>query len=168
MTVTWERFNKVSLDIAESCIEKYRPRLRSARIGFIFRSEGSMSGGMKVIGKASKVTDKIRPLLAEDLDFIIWISKEDWLRMDVRQKRALIHHELCHCTIDTSTETAKMLHHDIEEFWEVIETHGLWRAGLVKTAEVIQPRLPDLENVGGVFAIDPIQAQMFDGKVNDV
>jgi hypothetical protein len=89
-----------------------------------------------------------------DLDFLIWISKPDWLSFQPSQRKALLHHELCHCEWDAE-EGARILGHDIEEFHEVIAAHGLWMPDLEATARAIQPHLPKLEGRGKVKAVDP-------------
>ena len=160
MAATWEEASELVVKMADDCIREHRPYLVNANIGFLFRSEPSSSKGRTIIGKAQKVTARLKPFL--DLDFIIWISKPDWLRFDVEEKRALLHHELCHCEMDPDTDELSLRAHDIEEFNEVIRAHGLWFKDLIETAKAIQPHLPGLDKIqvehkGEVVAIDPGQ-----------
>ncbi len=138
---------------AERVIREYRPQLVNARIGFLFRSESGKSQGKSVIGKAQKVSSQMEVLL--DLDFIIWISKPDWLALDTAGREALLHHEFCHCEEDTEADEWKIIAHDVEEFRSVIRAHGLWQPDLVKIARAIQPHLPGLEKDGKLVALKP-------------
>lgn len=153
MATEWEQADQPLIALADRVIREYRPQLVNARIGFLFRSEPGKSQGKSVIGKAQKVSSQMEILL--DLDFIIWISKPDWLAFDTDGRTALLHHELCHCEEDTETDEWKIVAHDMEEFHAVIRAHGLWQPALVVAAQAIQPHLPGLEAEGKVTALKP-------------
>jgi len=72
--VVWYEASKEVINIAQDLVEKYHQSLKDARIGFVFRSEAQYSGGMMVLGQASKVSDKLKPVL--ELDFLIWIAED--------------------------------------------------------------------------------------------
>lgn len=63
--------------------------------------------------------------------FWMEISLEDWESLSLRQREALIDHELCHFWLDfpeTASEPKLALRsHDIEEFEEIIRRHGIYR-----------------------------------------
>lgn len=153
MAATWEKADRHLIELADRVIRKYRPELVNARIGFLFRSEDGSSQGKRVIGKAQKVPARLAALL--DLDFIIWISRSTWMTLVPEKREALLHHELCHCQIDTGSEECSIVAHDVEEFNAVIEAHGFWTAEVKRTAEAMQPYIPGLEREGKVVAVDP-------------
>lgn len=160
MAVTWEEASAPLIRMADEVIREHRPYLVNANIGFLFRSEPGRSQGRPIMGKALKVGARLRVYV--ELDFIIWISKPDWQRFEIVRKKALLHHELCHCEMDPDTDELSIRAHDIEEFNEVIAANGLWLDDLVKTAKAIQPHLPGIDEIqrepsGEVVAIDPGQ-----------
>lgn len=131
--VTWEEASKEVIHIAQDLVEKYHPFLMDARIGFVFRSEAQVSQGRATVGKVSKISDKMRPVL--DLDFLIWIAKDVYEKLDAERRRAVIDHELTHITMGNTGLTLR--HHDIEEFHSIIERYGLWTFDLVATKRAI-------------------------------
>lgn len=160
MGVEWEEASASVLSIARTLIDDYHSDLEDAKIGFVFRSEASSSGGFSVLGHASKVSGQLRALL--DFDFIIWLAKDVYERMDENYRMALIDHELCHCTIIDGE--AKMVHHDVEEFKAVIGRWGLWDATLLSAAPAFKKAmqlelglqmLETREHSGSIQAISP-------------
>lgn len=160
--VEWDKVTDEVLQLAQQCIEKYRPSLMLARIGFLFRSEAQVSNGKVVLGQASKVPDKWKPLLEEPLDFVIWLASDYWFVMEPKEKRALMHHELCHC--DILDGSPRIRPHDVEEFIEVVREHGLWYDSLRHMAQVAAPYQQQLpftappngtNGNGRVVALDP-------------
>lgn len=130
MKVAWSEVPQSVIHLAEELIEKYHPDLQEAEIGIVFRSEPSTTGGKMTIGHAGKVPENIKPYLDTKYDFLIWIAETYWQSASDIQRRAILDHELCHC--DYSDGKAAMVHHDIEEFNEIIERYGLWRVDLIK------------------------------------
>lgn len=119
--------NQEVVDIAKEMIEKHHKSLENARIAFLFRAEAQMKNGRAVLGTASLVGAKWRPLLKDKYDFLIILAADFWLDiLDNRQKRALIDHELCHCIFTMPEGKASIRNHDVEEFYEVIQRHGDW------------------------------------------
>ncbi|HAL17416.1 MAG TPA: hypothetical protein DCP32_11905 [Anaerolineaceae bacterium] len=141
----WEEASPSVIHIAEQLIEKYHPWLRDARIGFVFRDEAQQSLGRLILAQAQKVTAKLQVYL--EFDFLIWVSKEDWEgKLTDAQREALIDHELCHCVKRLDTDTWAIRPHDVQEFWQIIERHGLWSSDLHNGREAmeraIQAELP--------------------------
>lgn len=158
MAIEWSQAGPEVLKVAERVIRDHHTNLLEAKIGFLMRSEDGASNGKRVIGKAAKFPVKLRPYV--ELDFLIWLSRPTWLELDVAGREALVDHELCHLEYDPDTLEAGLKAHDVEEFVEIIERHGLWRFDLERTAEAIQPFLPELEakrseHRGSVVAVDP-------------
>ncbi len=156
MAVDWTQADERVIELAQRIIRENHPRLLDARIGFLFRSEPGSSKGRMVIAQAKKIPASLKAVL--DLDFIIWISRPDWLKYMPEQREALIDHELCHCG-GSELDGWHIRGHDVEEFVEIIERHGLWQDDLMRTAEAIQEHLPGLEVArepsGKVVAVRP-------------
>jgi hypothetical protein len=161
MSVDWTEADMSVIHTAETLIEKYHPDLKRARIGFIFRSEPSVSGDKFVVGHTKKVSYQDQTLL--DYDFIIWLAKDIYEKWEQKRREALIDHELCHCT-KTETGEAKIRHHDIEEFEAIIDRYGLWDKALASVAPAFERALqldlglrslPQPELVGSVTAVSP-------------
>ena len=145
MATEWEQVNQEVLDMAERLIERHHEHLQQARIGFLFRSEAPSSNGKATLGKAEKVNSKWTPLLQEELDFAIWLAADYWFDvLDPRQKRALLDHELCHC-IGRPYEW-KIRPHDVEEFAEVVQRHGMWSSDLKRFDQAVNQMLLPIDD----------------------
>ena len=143
----WEEASQSVITIAEQLIEEYHPHLEKARIGFVFRKKAQKSGGVRVLGQTQKINPKLQVCL--ELDFLIWISKEDWEeKFTDAQQHALVDHELSHCGFDVDNGWV-MRPHDVQEFWHIIKRHGLWSADLMRGKEAlekaVQKALPMLD-----------------------
>lgn len=156
MATEWGKVPQEVIDLATEIIREHHPDLEDFAIGFIFRSEASVSGGKLKIGEASKVTGKYSPFV--DLDGLIWLARDQYYGLSMHQRRALIDHELCHFTLNEGNLTIRG--HDIEEFRVIVERYGLWKSDLIDFApamvEATQTRLPGFERNGrGVIAVEP-------------
>jgi hypothetical protein len=128
----FERSQEVKA-IAEELIASHHDHLSKARIAYLFADRGSKKLGKVLVGKATKASDLIAHF--GQVDFIIVINRETWTALTIRQRDALVDHELCHCRM-TITKTGEIRwwirSHDVEEFSEIIERHGLWFPDLEK------------------------------------
>lgn len=140
MAVEWEMCPDSVIELTRKIVSKHHPHLEDANIGLLFRSKPGSSHGKSVIGKAAKVSDKDKVLM-DGLDFIIWLSKPDWLGMGPAEHEALVDHELCHCS-GSFEEGWRTRGHDVEEFHEIVRRHGLWRPAVKLMAIAVQERLP--------------------------
>lgn len=95
--------------------------------------------GLLILGKMKKVTDLDREL--HRWDFVIILNREAWQDLDDAQRRALVDHECCHGSVarnkdgsvkknDRGRPVFRLRKHDIEEFREVVERHGLYKHDL--------------------------------------
>lgn len=135
MAVSWDLADDHLLDMARSIIRDQHEHLLEARIAFLYRSEASKSGGKLILGMAKKVSPEMQTLI--DFDFLIWISKPHFDNLEIDQQRALVDHELCHCGRNINEEWI-IKKHDFEEFWKIIERHGLWSYDLQVAGKMIQ------------------------------
>ena len=154
--VEWEKAPERVAEIVRETIEKHHPRLKDARVGVLFRSKAAKSAGREIIGKASTVNAKWRAILgaASSLHFIIWFAEDWWQTASLLQKRALTDHELCHCTWGNTGPA--MRGHDVEEFTEIIERHGIWKGDLKPVAQAFsQAPLIEMRGAGEVITLTP-------------
>lgn len=119
---------------------KEHGHLAEAKIGLAYRlGWRADADGRLTLGQCRKRGDLDREL--DGFDFIILLNKEAWDRLNEKQKRALIDHELCHAQIvidsDGSPKTndrdrlvTRLKKHNCEEFREVVQRHGLWKQDL--------------------------------------
>jgi hypothetical protein len=158
MPVTFEKVDEDVLALMREAIDQWHPPLLDARIGVVFRSEAQLKGDSKVLATISKV-QKATAVLAR-LDYVLWISRPDWGNMPRAARLALLDHELCHAVEDDNGNWA-IRDHDVEEFFEVIQRHGLWRRSLTQLGQVVaaaQARLPGLEDESDATIVLPTGA----------
>jgi hypothetical protein len=165
MGIEWSEAPAEVIRLATQLIEEHHPDLAEASVAFVMRSKRGKFLGKFVLGKASKVPDRLKPYI--DFDFLIWLSEEDWKELDPETKRALIDHELCHCTMQNGKP--KMRAHDIEEFYCIAHRYGLWHPQLKLFGEAIsagQGHLPGMEKSGRVGTITPLADHQAAADVN--
>lgn len=159
MTVTFRPAAAVKR-IADDLIGKHHDRLDDVRIEYVFRSETKKSRSREVWGEAKKISglnaylsqeDGPSEAAAGDVDyFVIEISEPVWAILDAGQRKALVDHELCHCTTELDEETGdlklKLVPHDVEEFRAVVERHGIWRTDLAAFSAALPERQRSIDD----------------------
>ena len=123
------------------------------------RDEATQSGGKTVVAKVSKVPDKLKPYIPDELDILITISEDQWIRAEAEQRKAIIDHELCH--IINKDVGWGIRAHDVEEFAVIIDRYGLWNGDLwsasvvlKKATQMVFPSV-DFKAGGNVVALKP-------------
>jgi len=134
--VEWQPVPQNILDMAWEIIERHHEHLRAANIAIIFRGSGTTTNGKLTIGKAAKVPAHFQHVFNKPVDFLIWLAKDVWDDLRPEQRRALIDHELCHCSV--GKKGFALRGHDVEEFTEIVERHGLWQPELRQFAQEAQ------------------------------
>lgn len=137
--------------IAEELIAECHPHLKEANILYLFTNQKRKRCDKVVLGTAQKLSALQRYLSgangATECDFIILFGRREWADLDDAQRRALVDHELCHCVRvkydDDGDPVWGLRAHDVEEFREVIERHGLWKSDLKEFAPALQMKLPE-------------------------
>lgn len=135
--------------IAADLIPKYHPSLltEGVTIRYVFRRKATKSAGRVILGTARKVGG-IPALLAEHEPdehylkraglFVIEIAEDEWDALDGDQRVALVDHELTHCWVnDEGPLKLEIVGHDVEEFAQIVERHGLWKGDLRAFAQAI-------------------------------
>ena len=74
MAIEYKEVPSEVLSIAKELIDQFHQQLQECMIGFVFRSEAAISGGKMVLGTTGKVTEKIKPMLSEELDILIVLA----------------------------------------------------------------------------------------------
>jgi hypothetical protein len=137
-----------------------REHLKDASVGYLFRSHEVSSKGrveaatahlasQLITGGGGKYWNnmlqlKIIEICGSQPDFIVLIDRHIWAGLDLEQRVALIHHELMHCEQErdefgalkfnrvTGLPIWRIQGHDVEEFREVVEMHGVWNQELAE------------------------------------
>jgi hypothetical protein len=116
--------------IADVLIAKYHPHLLDPSVRMYYRwvEKAPKKNGKTVYGRASKVDGLALSLVDHDGPcFCIVISKDRWFMLSPAQRDALVDHQLCHCGLSEDNEPrAEMWPHDLEEFRQIVQRHGLW------------------------------------------
>lgn len=154
MTVTHRPAPAVAR-IAATLIGQHHTHLADVRIDYVFRSETAKSNGKAIWGKARKITglnaflatpEDERPV-DDDIDefFVIEIAEPVWAILSENERKALVDHELCHCTTEQKGGELKLKlrPHDLEEFVQIVRRHGLWRDDVENFANAVQMVLPE-------------------------
>lgn len=143
--------------IANRLITEHHEQLNrhDVAIRCVFRHPTAKSKGRLVLGKARKISGLAAHLVGlvhaerlpedEPVDFfVVEIAHEPWQGLTERQRIALVDHELCHLDVELDDEGDRKLTmrgHDLEEFTEVVERHGLWRPAVQHFAETASRQL---------------------------
>lgn len=127
---------------------KWHKELRGAKITLAWRKEIKPDKDAHIVlGRCVKTSD-LQKEYAE-FDFIIVLNREFWQDFTEQQRLALMDHELSHAASsededgeqkedERGRKVWRLRKHDIEEFSDVIERHGLYKKDLERFAEAIR------------------------------
>ena len=131
--------------LMEQLREKYHWHLYGASIAIAWRIgwKPDADGHIR-LGQCLKRGDLDREL--DGFDFVILLNEEYWQGLDDAQKLAIIDHELCHAQIvcdadgeaqrdDRGRLVCRIRKHDIEEFKDIVQRHGLYTDDLAEIAK---------------------------------
>jgi hypothetical protein len=136
----YDRNTKEVEDLAKQIIAQNRSNLSILKFTYVFRPEAAVTDGHVIAGMCVKVDD--RNWSIHKSDFIIEIAKDVWEEASDEFKLAIVDHELGHAGIHMDEEGQPKMdersgrirtfcrRHDIEEFEDVLERHGLYHKGL--------------------------------------
>lgn len=125
MTTNYTPVDEATILMAKKIVAEWHPWLRDARITIVLRvGEPPKQDGKMIFGAASLVDAKTKALAAEKYDFFIWLAADHWEDAKEKERKALLDHELCHCT--GAPLAWKMRGHDVQEFTAIVQRHGLW------------------------------------------
>jgi len=134
-----------TVDLANRVIKQYRPELSGTEICYIFKEKASKRGGKIIVATARRVSDKDNIIHSHEgkpeYEFLITIGANAWTSLTPDQKVAVMHHELRHCGYkETKDGDLKpvIIPHDLEEFIDVVETHGFYFRDILDFATKIR------------------------------
>lgn len=104
-------------------INEHHSRLAEAKIKYLLRSGSWRVKGRERMGNAEKCSSKHKHLTG--YDFIVTINKLFWDKMNVKERKALVDHELCHC--GKSDNGWCIWPHDLEDFIGIVRGMGSGR-----------------------------------------
>lgn len=145
----------------DDLVSAHHSELRDARIALAWCTSWRADVDGKItIGRCKRASQLDRELMA--YDFVILLQKDFWTSVSVtrEQRIALLDHELCHATVkldpynhepiedERGRKIYRLRKHDVEEFNEIPERHGLYKRDLELFAQALnraqhaeQPRL---------------------------
>lgn len=124
-------------EMAADSIRLYHTELATARIKYVFVSEGAKKNGKIVPGKAKKLSGSNQFLV--DADFVIEVALDCWNDLRDTQRLALVDHLLECCTGEEAEDGSMkwvIREPDVREFSSILERHGAWHEGLVELVSV--------------------------------
>lgn len=136
--------------LLEELVATHHPELERARIALAWCTSWKPDvDGRVTLGKCKRASDLDRELA--QYDFVILLRKAFWLdpRVTDTQRTALLDHELCHAalTYDDNGEPVedergrlvyRVRKHSIEEFTEIVERYGCYKADLEQFAYALR------------------------------
>ena len=133
--------------IMEELIENHHSHLKDAKIVIAWRFGWRPDAdGRLCLGSAKKGSDLDRSM--HGYDFVVLLNHEAWNKggLDDKGHQAVLDHQLCHCqvAVDTNGEPKadekgrtcyRLRKHDIEEYLDVVNRHGLHTHELAAVAQ---------------------------------
>lgn len=98
------------------------------RIVYLYSDKEKFKNGRYVFADTEKINDKVKTLI--NVDFIITFYSKACESLNGDQMKILMHHELKHVGYDPDSGKCRIIPHDIEDFKDILESHGLdWTVG---------------------------------------
>ena len=119
-------------------IPKFHEELAEADIAYLFVTDIKAKGKV-CFAKMKKASEVERNF--GDVDYVMIVNRVEWKGFSDDQRRALVDHELCHCLVETGEDGElkfKIRGHDLEEFKEIVERHGMWQPDIEAFASAVQ------------------------------
>jgi hypothetical protein len=126
------------INLAHELIQANHGHLVEAKIKYLFRTGNWEVKKRDTWGQAKKVGKEIKFLTG--YDFIITIQQDVWEQLQIEDRKALLDHELQHCSAGTDNVGNKVWYvqgHDLEDFHAIIRRHGLWSPALKKLGNML-------------------------------
>lgn len=142
------------LALIEEVKNRWKKDLNSARIGaaWMLRAKPDKDGHV-VLGKLKRCSELEKRW--NNLDAIVLLNQDRFRLLSREQRLALVHHEMCHLaeSLDSNGEAAydghgqrkwRTVKHDLEEFREVVRSHGAYKADIAFFVEELIKKDPNL------------------------
>lgn len=141
--------DQVPYEYLDEVVAGHLPDLVDLNIGIAWHKDLKPDRDGKVLlGRCMLQGDLHRQMTG--IDVIVLLNHTWWMdpRVEEKQRKALLHHELCHVGImkDDNGDAVKderskirlyPRKHNIEEFDEVIKDWGIWKDDLARTAQAM-------------------------------
>jgi len=126
------RYEDVGNDVykmLEEVIATEQSHVDGANFCIMFDTKKKKSGDNYILGRIKATSEELKAFAIDDngvvYDYIIYLDKEVWLRIDEEDQKRLLYHELCHCKVAEDTENQyKTKPHEIETFYSEIERNA--------------------------------------------
>lgn len=93
----------------------------NVRIAYLYSDREKTSNGKKVYADTTKLNDKVKAVAP--YDFIVTFYRPACSALDESKMETLMRHELKHIGVDNGK--FKIVPHDVEDFSDIIEEHGM-------------------------------------------
>jgi len=123
----WRRMPELDPTVAD-LVAKHHPHLERAHIVCVGKPKAGKKGNRYNVAKFRKVTALYRTLLGEyeEVDYLIEVGLDQWERLEARQRRIVLDHELCHGGGQDEEGRWTVVEHDLEEFRAIVKRYGKW------------------------------------------
>ena len=129
----WRRMPELDPLVAD-LVGKHHPHLERAHIVCVGKPKAGKKGNRYNVAKFRKVTALYRTLSLpnvwlgdhEQVDYLIEIGLDQWERLEARQRRIVLDHELCHGAGQDENGKWTVVGHDLEEFRSIVRRYGKW------------------------------------------
>ncbi len=118
-----ERFSEMAFAVMQAVPELRWICEAGISVGVLSCYKPKRSGGRDVFGECAKVEGKYKPFCP--FDFLIIIYELNITGMTENQLKVLLWHELRHIGWDFDKQKAKIIPHDIEDFYSIIGRFGI-------------------------------------------
>ena len=120
-----EQYEKIADEVIKEQQSLHWLLSLGVRIAYVESAKPKTNEGKAVLGECIKVEEVYQVFCP--YDFIIVIYAPNTYHLTDEQKKILLHHELLHCDFNETKKGTKfkVRPHDIEEFREIIDNHGL-------------------------------------------
>lgn len=118
-------YARIARRLIETEPELEEIRDSGVRIAYLSSFEEKKKNGKPVLGECVLVKKQYKWRVP--YDFMIFIYEPNCIDLNRKQKRILLLHELMHVGVNFDREDIeyKIIPHDIEEFWTIINRYGL-------------------------------------------
>lgn len=120
-----ERYKKIGQRLIDTREEFKFIKEMGIRIAFLSSDEEKKSNRKTILADCTKISKRYEWCCK--YDFMITVYEPNCLMLNKKQMEILIEHELHHVGVDFESADLNfyVVPHDIEEFWDVINEHGL-------------------------------------------
>lgn len=131
-TDMWEADADV-IAMLQKLIANYHPTLAliDKNIAVVMKAKASKSGGIPVLGKASRAPAILGVLGKDDYEFVLMIAADEWQTLTNTQREALLDHLLCSCKCEevegSGDVKCSIATPDVSFFYDELKRHGDWR-----------------------------------------